>query len=169
MQVHAALSDFGRIFEVLGQMLFTDIQQLDADVLAEVRLIDQRLRPTPDRLYTLKVRMMHHFVQLTADLGINRGNVFVQQGPVQTLHFRGDLLEPLKKNTYRRSNTLIGCCLRQNIHTLVGVDTAHLLKGFEIYFFKQCVIDILAVFHPHSGATRLRRGLLFGHLLASRL
>ncbi|CFV29539.1 hypothetical protein M476_3883 [Yersinia pestis 1670] len=74
-------------------MIFTDIQQLDAHVLAEIGLIDQRLHTTPGRFHPLEIGVVHYRVQLAADLVIQCGNMAVQQGFIQFFYFLRRLLQ----------------------------------------------------------------------------
>ncbi|MNO04178.1 hypothetical protein D3C81_2251150 [compost metagenome] len=64
------MRDFRGIFEILDQVVLADVQQFDAHVLTEVGLVDQRLHTAPGGLHTLEVLVMHHGIQLPADLRI---------------------------------------------------------------------------------------------------
>ncbi|CFV29534.1 Uncharacterised protein [Yersinia pseudotuberculosis] len=104
-------------------MIFTDIQQLDAHVLAEIGLIDQRLHTTPGRFHPLEIRVMHHCIQLATDLVIQRRNVAIQQGFIQLFHFFRRLLQQVQKDTDGGGNALIGGGFRQRIVVLERLDT----------------------------------------------
>ncbi|MNN71371.1 hypothetical protein D3C81_1872970 [compost metagenome] len=68
-------------------MILADIQQLDANVAAEIGLVDQRFHAAPGRLDALEVWMVHDGIELATDLLVQRCNVLIEQCLVQTLDF----------------------------------------------------------------------------------
>ncbi|MCY1298362.1 hypothetical protein D9M70_478450 [compost metagenome] len=93
VHVQAALGDFRRVLEVLNQVFLADVQQLDAHVLAEVSLVDQRLHALPGGLHALEIGMVHHHIKLATDLVVELGDVLIQQDLVQALDFSRRLLQ----------------------------------------------------------------------------
>ncbi|MNE27252.1 hypothetical protein D3C80_1206550 [compost metagenome] len=70
MHVQTALGNLWRILKILHQVILADIQQFNAYILTKIGLIDQRLHAPPRRLNALKICMVHHCIELTADLPI---------------------------------------------------------------------------------------------------
>ncbi|MNF85346.1 hypothetical protein D3C84_677380 [compost metagenome] len=155
MHVQTALRDLRCILEILDQVILADIQQFDPHVLAEIGLIDQRFHTAPGGLDPLEIRVMHHSVQLAADLRIQRCDMFIQQCPVQTPDLARRLLYQLQENTDRSGNTLIDRNVRQCLGALKHFNLAQRFYRIEIDLAKQCAIHTLAFFRQHRSATRL--------------
>ncbi|MNS19645.1 hypothetical protein D3C72_513680 [compost metagenome] len=156
MHIQATLRDLRRILEILDQVILADIEQFDAHVLAEIGLIDQRFHTAPGGLHPLEIRVMHHGVQLAADLCIQRRNMFIQQCLVQTPDFARRLFDQIQKNTDSGSHSLIGRNVRQRLGTLKHFDFAQHFYRVEIDLSKQRAIYALAFFRQHCSAARLR-------------
>ena len=69
--VQPGLGDLCRVFEVVEQVLASDIQQLDLDVFTEVGAFDQQLQAFPCRLQRLELRVVENFVHLPAELAVD--------------------------------------------------------------------------------------------------
>ncbi len=78
--VETGLHDFGRVLEVVQQVLLGDVENFDLDVFAKVGAVDQQLQATPGRLQRLEVGMVENRVHLAAELGIDLGDHTVDHG-----------------------------------------------------------------------------------------
>ncbi len=70
VRIQAALNDFRRVFKVLAQIVLGQVQHFDFHVLPEVGFVHQRLQAAPQGFHLLKRVMVHHGVELAADLPV---------------------------------------------------------------------------------------------------
>ena len=76
--VQAALDNFRGVFEILAQFVFGEVKNFQFYVLAEVGFIHQRFQATPDGFHFLELIIVHHFIELTANLEVQFGDVMVE-------------------------------------------------------------------------------------------
>ena len=76
--VQAALDNFRRIFEILTQLFFGQIEDFQLHVLAKVSLVHQGLKATPHGLHFLERVIVHDFIKLAADLEIQFSDMVVE-------------------------------------------------------------------------------------------
>ncbi|MNQ35177.1 hypothetical protein D3C85_486520 [compost metagenome] len=85
--VQAGLGDLRAVFEVVEQILFGGVDDLQLDVFAEVGAIHQQLQAAPGRLQGLKFGVVEDFVHLLAELGVDLGDHAVDHGLFHRLVF----------------------------------------------------------------------------------
>jgi hypothetical protein len=69
--VQTALRNLGGILEVCQQVFLGAVEDLDLDVLAEVRSVDEELQPAPGRLELLERGVVEDLVELLGELLID--------------------------------------------------------------------------------------------------
>ena len=75
----------GNVFEIVHQIFFGDVEDLEFRVSPEVRSIDQKLETTPRRFHFLEVFMVQDLIHLAADLLVELGNHAVEESFVDAL------------------------------------------------------------------------------------
>lgn len=156
LDVEAALGDLRCVLEVLHQVVLADIQQFDAHVAAEIGLVDQRLDPAPGRFDALEVLVVHHGVQLAADLRVQGCDVFVQQRLVEAFDFLRGLFQQIKENTDGGSHAFIRGRFGKCIAILVDLDIRQLRYRVEIDLVEQAGINTVAFMSYDAGASSVR-------------
>gem|GEM_PF-3738862 len=144
-------------------MILADIQQLDTDVLAEVRLVDKRLHSTPRGFHALKVCMVHNDVQLAAYLHVQRRDMFIQKNLVQPLDLVRGLLEHAEEDADGGSDSLIGRDVAQRFDILKRVDAAERDDRTEIDLAEQCAVDTLIFIRQYGCVARSCAGICCSH------
>ena len=87
MLVESALDNLRRVLKILAQVVFGHIQQLNLHVLAKIGFIHQGLHAPPQAFNGLEVRVVHHRIQLAANLVVQLRDVVVDEVAVELLHF----------------------------------------------------------------------------------
>ncbi len=147
--VEAALNQLRRVFEVLAQVVFGDVQNFGFDVLAVVGAVHQLLQAAPQGFHLLELRMVHHRVQLAADLIVQFSDMVVNQGLVELLHGLSGLTDAVHKHLHRRRQSFArrGVGQRGIIQKVVNIAQAG-SRG-QVDFVKQGGVN--ALFFQYSG------------------
>ena len=80
--VEPGTNDFRRVFEVLEQLVFADVQQFDLVAFAEVGAVDHKLQATPCRFELLHILVVQDLIDLAAELAIDFGDHLVDSNLV---------------------------------------------------------------------------------------
>lgn len=111
----------------------------------------------------LEVAVVHHSIQLPADLPVQLGDMMVEQGFVELFNLLAGLFQALKENLNRRGHALIGGGIGQALAVLPGIDIAKRGDRVKVNFFKQRGVDAAGGFQHLRVASRRRRGVLNRH------
>ncbi|CCJ87426.1 hypothetical protein BN133_3803 [Cronobacter dublinensis 582] len=166
--VQAALDDFRRVLEILAQILFGNIQNFGAHVLAVIGAVHQMFQAAPQRFHLLELRVVHHRVELAADLPVQIGDMVVEQRFVEPVDLLARALQALKENLHRGGHALTGGGVGQALAVLPGVDIAQGRDRLQVDFVKQRGVHAAGgVAHRCVTGSR-RRGVLNRHQHFSR-
>lgn len=134
--VEAALDDFRRVLEILAQIFFGDIENFGAHVLAVIGAVHQMFQAAPQRFHLLELRVVHHRVELAADLPVQVGDVVIEQRFVEPVDLLTRAFQALKENLHRGGHALAGGGVGQALAVLPGVDIAQGRDRLQVNFVK---------------------------------
>lgn len=96
--------------------------------------------------------MVHHRIQLAADLPVQLSDMVVKQRFVELFNLLAGLFQALQENPDRGGHALIGGGVRQALAVLPGVDIIKRVDRVKINFFKQRGVNAAGGFRYLRGA-----------------
>ncbi len=166
--VEAALDDFRRVLKILAQIFFGNIQNFGAHVLTVIGAVHQMFQAAPQRFHLLERRVVHHRVELAADLPVKVGDVVIEQRFVEPVNLLAGALQALKENLHRGGHALAGGGVGQALAVLPGVDIAQGRDRLQVDFVKQRGVHAARGVARRRTAGGRRRGVLNRHQHFSR-